>query len=149
MVLQIKEFLNFSFSSMILIDPGSTHNMMSTSFAHKIGLPLIPIKPCLVWLPNNQSSFITHRMFQVLVNIQGVDTKVDFKIWNRTKFEVIMSMAWLKQVEAWIAIKEGAIHGKLYNGKFFSIKGKRSLPSIPTLSHSQVTWSNLPHYFCA
>ena len=47
-LLQIKEFLNSSFSSMILIDSGSSHNMMSTSFIHKIGLPLIPIKPCSI-----------------------------------------------------------------------------------------------------
>ena len=52
-VLQIKGFLNSSFSSMILIDSGSTHNMISASFSHKIGHPLIPIKPCSVWLPNN------------------------------------------------------------------------------------------------
>jgi hypothetical protein len=40
-VLQIKGFLNSTFSSLILIDSGSTHNMMSVSFAHKIGLLLI------------------------------------------------------------------------------------------------------------
>ena len=77
-VLQIKSFLNSSLSSMILIDSGSTHNMISASFAHKIGHPLIPIKPCLVWFPNNQSSSITHRMLKVPVNIQRVDTLVDF-----------------------------------------------------------------------
>ena len=55
-VLQIKGFLNSSCSSMILIDSSSTHNMIFASFAHKIGHPLIPIKPCLVWFPNNQSS---------------------------------------------------------------------------------------------
>ena len=79
-MLQIKGFLNSSFWSMILIDSGSSYNMMSTSFAHKIGLPLILIKPCLVWLPNNQSSSITHRMLKVPVNIQGVDIKVDFEV---------------------------------------------------------------------
>ena len=73
-VLQIKEFLNSTFSSMILIDSGSTHNMISISFAHKIEFSLIPIKSCSVWLPNNQPSFITHRVLRVLVNIQGVNT---------------------------------------------------------------------------
>jgi hypothetical protein len=96
---------------MILIDFGSIHNMMSTSFAQKIGLPLIPIKPCSVWLPNNQSSSITHRMLKVPVSIQGVDTEVDFEVWNGARYEVILGMAWLKQVDAWIACKEGAIHG--------------------------------------
>ena len=99
-VLQIKGFLNSSFSSMILIDSGSSHNMMSTSFAHKIGLPLIPIKPCSVLLPNNQSSSITHRMLKVPVSIQGVDTEVDFEVWSGARYEVILGMAWLKQVDA-------------------------------------------------
>ena len=64
-VLQIKGFLNSTFSSMILIDFGNTHNIMSVSFAHKIGVPLIPVKPCSVWLPNNQPNFITHRVLNV------------------------------------------------------------------------------------
>jgi hypothetical protein len=133
-VLQIKGFLNSTFSSMILIDSGSTHNMMSVSFAQKIGLPLIPIKPCSVWLPNNEPSFITHRVLRVPVNIQGVNTEADFEVWDGVRYEVILGMAWLKEVDAWIACR-GAVHGKLQNGKSFSIKGKRSLPSIPTLSH--------------
>ena len=137
-VLQIKGFLNSTFSSMILIDSGSTHNMMSVSFAQKIGLPLIPIKPCSVLLPNNQSSFITHRVLRVPVSIQGVNTEADFEVWDGARYEVILGMAWLKEVDAWIACKEGAVHGKLQNGKSFSIRGKRSLPSVPTLSHLQM-----------
>ncbi|MBE3102723.1 MAG: hypothetical protein IMZ40_00590, partial [Bacilli bacterium] len=137
-VLQIKGFLNSSFSSMILIDSGSTHNMISTSFAHKIGLPLVPIKPCSVLLPNNQTSSITHRMLKVPVNIQGVDTEVDFEVWNGARYEVILGMAWLKQVDAWIACKEGAVHGKIHNGESFTIRGKRSSPRVPMLSHLQM-----------
>ena len=70
--LQIKEFLNSTFSSMILIDSGSTYNMMSISFAQKIGLLLIPIQPCSVWLLNNQSTFITHGMHVIVLRVQSV-----------------------------------------------------------------------------
>ena len=137
-VLQIKGFLNSSFSSMILIDFGSTHNMISASFDHKIGHPLIPIKPCSIWFSNNQSSSITHCMLKVLVNIQGVDTLMDFEVWNGARYEVILGMGWLNQVDAWIACKEGVVHGKLQNERSFSIRGKRSLPSIPMLSYLQM-----------
>ena len=137
-MLQIKGFLNSSFSSMILIDFDSTHNMISASFSHKIGHPLIPIKPYSVWFPNNQSSSITHRMLKIPVNIQGVDTLVDFKVWNGARYEVILGMGWLNQVDAWISCKEGVVHRKLQNGRFFSIRGKRSLPSIPMFSHLQM-----------
>ena len=112
-VLQIKGFLNSSFSSMILIDSGSTHNMISASFAHKIGQPLIPINPCSVWFPNNQSSSIIHCILKFPVNIQGVDRLVDFEVWNGARYEVIFGMGWLNQVDAWIACKEGVVHGKL------------------------------------
>ena len=35
-----------------------------------------------------------------------------------------------QEINAWIACKEGVVYGKLQNGKFFSIKGKRSLPNF-------------------
>jgi hypothetical protein len=59
-VIQIKGFVNSSFSSMILIDFGSTHNMISADFAKKLGFLLVPTKRCLVLLPNNHSSSIDH-----------------------------------------------------------------------------------------
>ena len=52
------------------------------------------------------------------MNIQGMDTKANFKLRNEARYEVILRMAWLKQVDAWIACKEGAIHGKLHDGKY-------------------------------
>jgi hypothetical protein len=127
-VIQIKGFVNSSFSSMILIDFGSTHNMISADFA----------KRCLVLLPNNHSSSIDHWLVNVLVSIQRVDTIVDFEVWNRARYNVILGMVWLQEVDAWFACKEGAVHGKLQNGKAFCIKGKRSLPNIPLLSHLQL-----------
>jgi hypothetical protein len=148
-VVQIKGFVNSSFSSMILIDSGSTHNMISADFAKKLGLPLVPTKLCLVLLPNNQSSSIDHRLVNVPISIQGVHTTADFEVWNGARYDVILGMAWLREVDAWIACKEGAIHGKLQNGKAFCIKGKRSLPNIPLLSHLQMKGQlrNLMKYF--
>jgi hypothetical protein len=80
-VVQIKGFVNSSFSSMILIDCRSTHNMISADFAKKLGFPLVPIKRFLVLLPNNQSNSIDHRLVNVPISIQGVDTKSDFEVW--------------------------------------------------------------------
>ena len=51
---------------------------------------------------------------------------------------MILGMGWLNQVDAWIACKEGVVHGKLQNGRSFSIRGKRSLASIPMFSHLQM-----------
>ena len=123
---------------MILIDSSNTHNIMSVLFAHKIGLLLIPIKSCSVWLLNNQPSFITHRVLKVHVNMQGVNTEADFEVWDGTRYEVILGMAWLKEVNVWIACREGEVHEKLQNGKFFSIRGKIFLPNTLTLSHPQI-----------
>jgi hypothetical protein len=138
MVVQIKGFVNSSFSSMILIDSGSTYNMISANFTKKLGLPLVPSKRCSILLSNNQSSSIDHRLVNVPISIQGVNTTADFEVWNGARYDVILGMAWLREVDAWIACKEGAVHGKLQNGKAFCIKGKRSLPNIPLLSHLQM-----------
>ena len=54
--------------------------MMSISFACKIGLPLVPMKFYLILLPDNQLSFIIHRVLNVPVSIQGMDTIVDFEV---------------------------------------------------------------------
>ena len=137
-VVQIKGFLNFSLSTMILIDSGSSHNMMSSSLARKLNLPLIPINSCSVLLPNGDSSTIDHRVLNVPISIQGVETTADFEVWSGARYDVILGMAWLRQVDAWIACKEGAVYGKLNNGKSFSIKGKRALSNVPILSHLQM-----------
>jgi hypothetical protein len=108
----IKGFVNFSFFSMIIIDFGSTHNMILTTFAKKLGLSLILIKHCLVLLSNSQSNSIDHCLANILVGIEGVDTIVDFEIWNEASCDFILGLAWLQQVDAWIAYKEGAIYGK-------------------------------------
>ena len=99
-MLQIKGFLNSIFSSMILIDSSSTHNMMSVSFAQKLGIPSIPIMPCYVLLPNNQSSFIIHRVLRVPVSIHGVDTEEDFEVWDGARYEVILGMTWLYRMHS-------------------------------------------------
>ena len=77
-------------------------------------------------------------MLRVPVNIRGVNTEADFNVWDKAQYELILGMAWLKEVDAWIACREGEVHGKLQNGIFFSIRGKRSLPSTPTISHLQM-----------
>ena len=33
---------------------------------------------------------------------------------------------------------EGTVHGKLQNGEHYSIRGKRYLPNVLTLSHLQI-----------
>lgn len=137
-VVQVKGYLNSSHPCMILVDSGSTHNMMSADFAKKLRLPLVPVKACSVLLPNNESSAINHRVLEVPVDIQGVNTCADFEVWSGARYDVILGMAWLCQVDAHIVCKEGAVHGKLSDGKSFSIRGKRSLPKIPVLSHLQM-----------
>jgi hypothetical protein len=57
------------------------------------------------------------------------------------RYDVILGMAWLQEVDAWISCKEGAVHGKLQNGKTFWARGKRSLPNIPLLFHLQMKMS--------
>ena len=56
-----------------------------------------------------------------------------------------MGMAWLRHMDAWIACKEGAVYGKLKNGKSPSIKDKRALSNVISLVNETVhggkTWN--------
>lgn len=92
-VVQLKGCANSNHPSMILIDSGSTHNMISANFATKLGLPLIPVAPCSVLLPNDDTSSIDHCILNASVSIQGVETKVDFEVWNGARYDVILGMA--------------------------------------------------------
>jgi hypothetical protein len=69
------------------------------------------------------------------VNIQEVNTEANFEIWDGASYEVILGMAWPKEVNAWIACSKREVHDKLQNNKSFSIRGKRSLPNTYILSH--------------
>ena len=154
-IIKIKNCLKFR-NSLIWSTVGSCSTSIFMIVAKMLGISSLfglPSNPSssscstwnlvLVWLPNNQSSSITHRMLKVHVNIQGVDTKVDFKVWNEARYEVILNMVWLKHVDAWIACKEGTIHEKLYSIKcFYGVFGGISLGWCGTLS-SAIPWPSL------
>lgn len=71
------------------------------------------MKECSIFLPNNESSTMDDRVLNVLVSIQVINTTIDFKVWSGVCYNCIWGMAWLHEVDAWIAYKEGEIHEKL------------------------------------
>lgn len=79
-VVQIKSFFSSSFFTMILIDSGNLHNMMSSSLARKLGLSLIHIKSCLVSLPNSEFNAVDHHKLNISVDIHGVERVADFEV---------------------------------------------------------------------
>ena len=109
-----------------MVDSGCTHNMMSTNFVRKLGLPLVPIKMCYAKLLNNESSAINHRKLKVLVDIEGVNIVADFKVWSGARNNTISGMTWLCQVDTYIACEEDAVYEKLLDGISFFIRGNRS-----------------------
>ena len=136
-VLQVQGSIGTQSTSM-LIDSGSTHNLMSSKFASKLGLPVTKTEPCKVFLPNGESNPIDCRLLDVPVILQGTQTIANFEVWTGSQYDVILGMTWLNDVDAWIACKHGEVHGKLPNGKPFTIKGTRALPKIPLLSATQM-----------
>ena len=67
-----------------------------------------------------------------------MNIEADFEVWNGARYEVILGMEWLKEIDGWIECKEEEVHGKLKNDKFFFVRGKKSLPNTPTLLHLQM-----------
>jgi hypothetical protein len=87
-------------STSILIDSGSTHNLMSSKFASKLGFPVTEIEPCKVFLPNGESSPIDCRLLDVPVMVQGMQTIANFEVWTGSQYDVILRMSWLNEVDA-------------------------------------------------
>jgi len=105
MVVKLKGYVNSNHPFVIFIDSGSTYSMISANFAKKLGLPLIPIAPCSLLLPNDDTGSIDHCILNAHMSIQRVETKVNFEVWNGVYYDVIFDMAWLHQVDAWIIEK--------------------------------------------
>lgn len=125
-------------STLILIDSGSSYNMISEEFASMLKLPFQKVKPCKVHMPNNEANQFDYRLMDVKANLQGTETLVNFEVWKGARYVVTLGMAWLNRVDAWIACKNGELHGKLRNNKPFIVKDKRSLPNVPLISSLQL-----------
>lgn len=50
----------------------------------------------------NDSSTINHRILKVLVSIQGIHTLSNFEVWNGGKYNIILGMVWMSQVDTHI-----------------------------------------------
>lgn len=81
-MIQVQESIGNRSSSM-LIDLGSTHNLMSCEFASKVGFPITQIEPCKVFLTNGELSPIECRLLKVLVILQKTQTIVNFRLSDR------------------------------------------------------------------
>ena len=114
----------------MLIDSGSTHNLMWSEFASKLGQPHTKIEHCKVFLSNGELSPIECWLLKVHVMLQGTHTIEKFQGWTWIQDYVILGMLWLNVVNAWIACNHKDPHVRLSNGKPFKIKCKRTQPKV-------------------
>ena len=136
-ILQVHGSIGIQSTSM-LIDSGSTHNLMSSDFPSKLGFLVTNTEPCKVFEPNGDSNPIECRLLDIPVILQETQTMADFEIWSGSQYDVILGMSWFNDVDAWIACKPREANGKLSDDKPFTIKGTRALPKIPLLSAIQM-----------
>ena len=132
-VLHVQGSISTQSTSMLIVS-GLTHNLMSSKFASKLRFPVSKTELCKVFLPNGESNLIDCRLLGVPIILQGTQIIGNFEIWTGSQYDIILGMSWLNDVDVWIACKHGEVHGKLSNGKPFTIKGTRVLPEIPLFS---------------
>lgn len=98
----------------MLIDLGSTHDLMSSKFASKLEFSVTNIKTYKVCLRNGESNPIDCQFLGVFVILQRMQTTANFDVWRESQYDVILEMSWLNDVDAWIVCKHGEVHGKFF-----------------------------------
>ena len=70
--------------------------------------------------------------------LQGTQTIANFEIYIGCRYDVILKMLWLNDVDACIIYKHRKFHGKHFDSKPFTIKGTKILIKIPLLSTTHI-----------
>jgi hypothetical protein len=122
----------------ILIDPRSSNNFLSQELVDKAKLQQVETKVSTILLPNDGTRTINSRVFQTLVAIQGVETRVDFEVWNGVCCDTIIGMERLAQMDANVGCHDCSTIGTLPDGFPFYLTGMRPLPNSPLPSNIQV-----------
>jgi hypothetical protein len=75
--------------TLVLVDLGGTHNLMSEVFATSLGHPIRTINPSWILPPNGQVHNTNIFMKDVLVRFPKLETYTNFQVWLGSIYDVI------------------------------------------------------------
>lgn len=82
----------------IMIDPGATHNFVSTTLVEKLKLPVSPTRGFGVTLGTGASVQGQGECKGLLVHIQGIDVVEDFLPLELGNSDIILGIQWLEKL---------------------------------------------------
>lgn len=79
-----------NFSTIILVDSGTTHNFMSDVFANKVGLQSESRSRFEVLVASGEKLYSPGKCTNVKLNLQGVSMMVDFYLLPLEGYEIVL-----------------------------------------------------------
>lgn len=86
------------------------------------------------FLPNDVTKTITSRMFQTLATMQGIETRMDFEVWNGVHYDAIIGMEWLVQMDIKVGCLDCSMTRTLLDGLPIYLISMKPFPNTPLLS---------------
>jgi hypothetical protein len=101
---------------------------------YKAKLQQVETKVNTFLLPDDVTRTINGRMFQTLATMQGVETRMDFEVWNGVHYDAIIGMEWLVQMDIKVGCFNCLMTETLPNGLPIYLIGMKPFPNTPLLS---------------
>lgn len=80
---------------LLLVDSGSTHSFVNSSFAARIGAPTISIAPLAVRVANGQKLRCTAMVQQLQWNVQNHQFTTDMRVLDLGVYDAVLGVDWL------------------------------------------------------
>lgn len=87
----------------MLIDSGSSHNIIQPRIAEFLGLPIVAIKPFLVFVGNGQTIQYSGSCLDVPVNLSGHEFHIPFFVLLVHGADIVLGVHWLKTLESFLS----------------------------------------------
>lgn len=87
-----------SYTLIVLIDSGSTHNFINTKVADMLQLPVQPFKPCDVKVANGGLLACQGKFNDVQLHLQGIPFVVTLFALPITGLDVVLGIQWLERL---------------------------------------------------
>lgn len=111
----------------ILIDSGSSHNIIQPMIAEFLGLPVVAIKPFSVFVGNGQIIECSGSCVDVPVTLSGHLFHIPFHVLPAHGANIILGVHWLKTLEAFLSDYNVLSIQFTHNGLPVTITGDSSL----------------------
>ncbi|OMO85913.1 Retroviral aspartyl protease [Corchorus olitorius] len=129
----VGEIAGYQFS--ILVDSGSTHNLIQPRLARFLQLPIQPAPPFAVTIRNGETIHCLGQMTDLRVGLQGYNFLLDLFLLEVRGADIILGIQWLSQLGPVLADFADLTLTFLHEGSFITLAGHPKIK--PTVASYQ------------